>query len=90
MACICEISAPATKAFSPAPVRIATAPRNLHRIEADETSASSSDDHNLVCKVDHGPAAGVFSMVRSRWSLQTAKSDRMLGVQRTSTNTSTT
>jgi len=25
-----------------------------------------------------GPATGVFSMVRSRWSLQTAKSDTLL------------
>src|SRR4029453_12959374 len=30
-----------------------TAPRNLNRIEAAETSASSSDDYNLVVKVDH-------------------------------------
>src|SRR5215831_7766154 len=29
------------------------APRNLHRIEPAETSASSSDDHHLPCKVDH-------------------------------------
>ena len=28
---------------------------------------------------DQGPAAGVISMVRSRWSLGAAKSDRLLG-----------
>src|SRR5262249_40067037 len=31
-----------------------TASRNFHRIEAAETSASSSDDHDLASKVDHG------------------------------------
>ena len=34
-----------------------TPPRYLHRIEAAKTSASSSDDHNLACKVDHMPPA---------------------------------
>src|SRR5262249_25096712 len=29
------------------------APRDLHGIEAPETSPSARDDHNLACKVDH-------------------------------------
>jgi hypothetical protein len=39
---------------------------------------SADLDVDLAGRIGLGPAAGVISMARSRWSLRAAKSDRLL------------
>jgi signal transduction histidine kinase len=51
---------------------------NLVMNACDAMAGAARGNRQLTIRTDLGPAAGVISMDRSRWSLQTAKSDRLL------------